>query len=118
MKKFTPGMFDSVDHRPYYLLSKTEAEARYKAGAGIIAIRRSSEGKGSYMFFTDNACFGRNLLPRDWVPVSHYGVITVVPRPSLPDGVVSSIEDYLTIFGDGFTILESVEELCEVLNNK
>jgi hypothetical protein len=60
-----------------------------------------------FFFSTDHCQLARNgaILPEgdldSWVPVSGELPIQVVPRPSLPDGEVDTLEKYLMIFHEG-----------------
>lgn len=71
------------------------------------------------VFFSDDHCFGYNVLPKEWVPGTSYLPFTCVPRPGLPDGVVRTVEDYITVFHDPETlVIETMEELVDYVNSQ
>jgi hypothetical protein len=65
-------------------------------------IIHSSMDRGEYFFSTDH-CQGvraRDNYPHDqgFVPTTFHLPLKVVARPSLPSGMVESVEDVITIF--------------------
>lgn len=71
------------------------------------------------VFFSDDHCFGHNVLPKEWVPVTTYLPLSCVPRPGLTDGVIRTVEDYITVYHDPETlVIETMEELVDYVNNQ
>lgn len=66
----------------------------------------SNRDKKQYFFSTDHLQRFNSSLGIEgdgWVPCSGSLPIRVVPRPSLPDGLVDTMEKYLMIFHDDET---------------
>lgn len=61
----------------------------------------SSIEKGVY-FFTKDHC-QKNRPGADFVSVTHYLPSQVVPRESLPDGIIKNVKDLITIFYSDMT---------------
>lgn len=61
----------------------------------------SSLEKGQYFFSTDHCQLNNGEVPGDFVPVSFGLPQQIAPRPSLPDGIVATIEQYLEVFERG-----------------
>lgn len=81
----------------------------------------SSKGQciSKAVFFSDDHCFGLDVLPNGWVPATSYPPFTCVPRLGLPSGVVRTVEDYITVFHDPETlVIETMEELVDYINNQ
>lgn len=72
--------------------------------------------KHKVFFFSDDHCFGYNLLPKDFVPCTSSLPQFVVPRDRLPSGAIRSTEDYIKIFHDGEHQITSLKELSDFLN--
>jgi hypothetical protein len=57
-----------------------------------------------FFFSTDHIQRYRSTIGSDldehWVPVSGVLPMQVTPRPSLPDGIIETIEEYIMIFHD------------------
>ena len=71
------------------------------------------------VFFSDDHCFGLDVLPSGWVPGTSYLPFTCVPRPGLSSGVVRTVEDYITVFHDPETlVIETMEELVDYINSQ
>lgn len=71
------------------------------------------------VFFSDDHCFGYGVLPEQWVPCTTYLPLSCVPRPSLPGGVIRTVEDYVSVFHDPETlVIETLEELMNYVNNQ
>jgi len=71
---------------------------------------------GKVFWFTDDYCMGVGTLPKQFVPSSTVCPCRVTPRASLPDGVIITAEDYIKIFCEGETQINSLDELVEYLN--
>jgi len=56
----------------------------------------SSYDRGTY-FFSKNHCQNHGL-GKDYVPCTHYIPSNVVPRESVPDGVIKNIKDLVAVF--------------------
>jgi hypothetical protein len=48
-------------------------------------------------FFSNDHCQNHGL-GKDFVPVTHYLPSRVVPRESVPDGIVKNVEDLVAVF--------------------
>lgn len=94
----------------------TTEQALTKAYAHKQIIVISSKERNMF-FFTDKHSFGYLVLPTDFVPKSAGFPMTVVSRPSLPDGQVDTIEKFLQVFHNGQEQIHSNEELVEYLNS-
>lgn len=99
--------FFSVKRRPKSTLSqeKTRGVITYE---GVI-------GGNSYFFFSNNHC---RAFEYDWkfVPCSTYFPHAVKERPSLPSGLVCTVDDYLNVYHQGAILIESKEELEAIFN--
>jgi hypothetical protein len=67
-------------------------------------------------FFTDNHCFGNGQLPSGWVPCSQSFPLMVTPREGLEDGVIDTIEKFVSVFESDAKQITSMDELLEILN--
>lgn len=67
-------------------------------------------------FFTDDYCLGIGVLPKEFVSSSTQIPHHVKKRPSLPDGLVKNVEDYITIYEYDRLQITSIDELIEFLN--
>lgn len=93
------------------VLTKEEAEEKAFNNFNIV----THVGTGNF-FFTDDYCIGVNYLPDDWVPCTTHLPCRVVPRETLPDGVVDTLDKYILIFHSEGRLIESVDELIDLLN--
>ena len=62
----------------------------------IITVSNLDTGK---FFFTTDHC-QKHGLPDAWVPITIYIPMKVVPRESLPEGIIKNKEDYKKVFCD------------------
>lgn len=69
-------------------------------------------------FFSDNHCFGYEVLPSHFVPCTAVFPLQVWPRDSLPDGWIRTIEQYIEVFCSGERQITSIEELVEYLDKE
>lgn len=97
------------------VLTAKEAEERAK-GAGTVITQSSSKRK--VFFFTDDHIFGYPVIPNDFVSCTSQFPMQVEPRAELPTGLITSIDEYITIFEHGRTQLTSIEELVNLLNSE
>ena len=67
-------------------------------------------------FFTDDYCLGIGVLPKEFVSSSTQIPHRVKERPSLPDGQVKNVEDYINIYERYRLQITSIDELIEFLN--
>ena len=70
---------------------------------------------GSF-FFTDDHCFGVNVLPDPWVPCTSNIPRRITPRPGIEDGIIDTLEKYVQLFENGHQIT-SIDQLVDILNN-
>ncbi len=95
------------------VLSKKEVEEQF--GRNITSVANVDTND---FFFTDDYCIGVDYLPSEWVP-SHTNLpIRVTKRDSLPDGIIDTVDKYISIFHNDGRLIETVEELIDTLNKK
>jgi hypothetical protein len=80
------------------------------------AITTLSNMSANMFFFSDNHCFGNGQLPPDWVPCSQVFPSMVTPREGLEDGLIDTIEKFVSVFQSGDHQVTSMDELLEILN--
>lgn len=100
-----------------YVLTLEEAKECISKYGSITAI---SSVKEPVVFFTDDYCFGLGvdeMQAKKFVSGTTAIPITVTPRPSVPDGVVDTIEKYIAVFEKDSRIITSLDELAEYLSN-
>lgn len=69
--------------------------------------------------FVDCYSFGFGVLPSGWVSSSTGLPMRCEPRPELPSGIISTVQDYMTVFHDKETVvLQSIQELVDYLNKE
>ena len=93
------------------VLSKKETEERFKGSVDVITNVETQD-----FFFTDDYCLGVDYLPDVWVPSTTRLPLRVVPRETLPDGVVDKLDKYILVFHPEGRLIESVDELIDLLN--
>ena len=93
------------------VLSKKEVEEHFNETITVITNVNTED-----FFFTDDYCLGVGYLPDDWVPSTTGLPLRVVPRETLPDGVVDTLDKYILVFHPEGRLIESVDELIELLN--
>lgn len=95
------------------VLSKKEVEEQSNLSINCIVNVDTND-----FFFTDDYYIGVDYLPAEWVP-SHTNLpIRVTKRDSLPDGIIDSVDKYISIFRNDGRLIETVEELIDILNKK
>jgi len=97
------------------VLTKEEAEIEKAKYSRITTITNVDTGD---FFFTDDYCIGAGYLSSKWVPGSTNIPLSVKPRKSLPSGEVKTVDDYILIFHRDGRLIESVDDLMEVLNSE
>ena len=95
------------------ILTSAEALARAKRTKTVVVISSFEEKK---FFFSDDHCFGVRVLPEHWVPSTSVFPMSVKPRPGLEDGIIDTIEKYISVFEKGREQINSIDELIDVLN--
>lgn len=96
------------------VLTKKEQEEQLSARKGIMTIGSYEDG---VFFFTDDYCMGLNVLPKHYVSSSTTIPIQVAPREGLEDGIVDSVDKFIQIFESERRLIESMDDLLEVLNS-
>ena len=77
-----------------------------------ITLKVNSEKK--VLIFTSFYLFGYQKLSEDWVSCSTQLPRRVVPRPSCPDGLITTIDKFLEIFYKDFVVIETLEDLVRL----
>ena len=68
---------------------------------------------GETWFFTDDHCFGVNLLPSSFVPCSASLPMKITPREGFESGVIDTLEKYVSIFHKGKQ-LTNIDEVVDL----
>lgn len=68
-------------------------------------------------FFTEDHCFGVNVLPDEWVPCTARIPQVVSKRPELSDGIIDDLEKYCKVFFRYHQQISSIDELVSILNS-
>ncbi len=97
------------------VLTSEEAYERSFNTHNLIVLSSSFRDKPIF-FFSDDHCFGVNVLPDNIVPCTMSFPHTVKERPGLEDGVIDSIEKYIQIFEKDTRQIKSIDELVDYLN--
>ena len=95
------------------VLSKKETEEHFKGSVSVITNVETQD-----FFFTDDYCLGVDYLPDVWVPSATRLPCRVVPREILPVGIIDTVDKYISIFHKDGRLIETVEELIDILNKK
>lgn len=95
------------------ILTKAEQEEKLSKSHTVMTISSSED---NVFFFVDDYCFGLCVLPSHYVSSSAQIPMDVVPREGLESGVISTIDDYIRVFERDSRLIESVDELIEVIN--
>lgn len=114
MKITKDMLFERYKRRNYDrkgVLTKEEASIRSNESYDIITIENDD-----YFFFSDDHCFGVNVLPEQWCPCTVSFPLHVTPRDSVPDGIVCTIEQFLSVFNKHQIQINSVDELIDIIN--
>lgn len=93
------------------VLSKKETEEHFKGSVDVITNVDTQD-----FFFTDDYCLGVDYLPDTWVPSTTRLPLRVVPRETLSDGVIDTLDKYILVFHPEGRLIESVDELIDLLN--
>lgn len=68
-------------------------------------------------FFTDDYCFGvGNKLPEYFVPTSTTLPLKIAPRPGFEDGWLRTLDEYISVFHRGESLLQTPLDLLIHLN--
>ena len=83
---------------------------------GRLTVIVSSEDE--IYFFTDDHCFSQGNLPDHYVPISSSFPMRVAPREGVEDGVISTFDQYKTVFHTGYNekVIQTMDELLNRLN--
>jgi hypothetical protein len=103
---------------PYKGVITTEEAKDYVTARKQLVTVTSRHDDKSRFFFTTDHCFGVYVMPDDFVPCTTQFPTYVTPRPGCEDGVVDTVEKYLSVFKEDATQITSIEELCEYLNTR
>lgn len=81
---------------------------------------KEDEPYRSFYLFTNDHCFslqgGKDLgFNKSWVPSTTYMPLRVVPRASVPSGMVFTLDEYIAIFHSNDIFIESVDQLISVI---
>ena len=137
MKTYTPEIFEKpMGYRgvPVYrrirsfvevkAMVQVRLEERASCSVNIISCSRQK-----VLFFPNDYCFSlgerkgvdyERLLPNEFVASSSNisGRYKVVPRPGLEDGLVNTLDKLMFLHYKDFRIIESIQELCDFMNNE
>lgn len=98
------------------VLNYEEAMKYLETDKTIMCVKNS--GLGVY-FFTDNYLIGRlkeiRIIPPGFVPSSGGLPLEVTPREGLADGIIKTLDDYISVFCKNLRRLETVDELVDLL---
>jgi hypothetical protein len=106
------------------IITIEEAQRRADAYKSIQQLTISGDNTKGYciskaVVFIDDYMFGYKVLPKEWVPSSTRLPVCVVPRPELPSGLITNVEDYMKVFHDEETVvLQTMEDFVEYLNKE
>ena len=106
------------------IITIEEAQKRVDAYKSIEQLTISGDNSKGYsiskaVVFIDDYAFGYGVLSKDWVPSSSCVPMRVVPRPELPSGLITNVEDYMKIFHDEETVvLQTMEDFVQYLNKE
>lgn len=99
------------------VLTLVEAQERVAASrSGRYTVLSSS--KYNAMFFSNDHCHGLRVEPNldsSWVPCSGSLPHSVVARPSIPDGMIKNVQEYVALFCPDETIIETQAQLDEII---
>lgn len=95
------------------LLTKAEAQERIETNRRLVSISSFTEG---VYFFADDHCYGFEVLPDHFVSSTSSLPMAVTARESLPTGIITNIDEYISIFYHDQRLIESLEELVEFVN--
>lgn len=74
-------------------------------------------GNSKVFFFTDDYCMGLGLLPIEFVSSSTKCPTIVSARESLSDGIVDTVEKYISVFESTRKQITTIDELVEYVNS-
>jgi hypothetical protein len=97
------------------VLTSAEAFERAMLENTLIVI---SSIKQKVFIFSDAHCFSFYETSSDFVPATSVFPMTVVPREGLEDGVIDTIEKFVSVFQKGYRQISTIEGLVEFIDNK
>lgn len=115
MTASSSGKHAAKSGRLYGVLTSEQMQ-QYGEKHGTITV--IANRKLRMFFFTTDHCFGYPALDGSFVPSTMSFPMTVVPRPSVPDGVITTIEQWITVFESDSLQITTIEELVNLLNFK
>ena len=115
---FTAEQLLNAVGRPAYVLTKAEAQNRANNMPRQSTFISVVNNVHRVAFFTNDHCFGYDVLPDDFTSCTIVVPQTVAPRKGLESGTITNIEEYIFVYYDDLKIIESVEELVELLNKE
>ena len=98
------------------VLTLEEAKQRLAAGNLNVMTLSTVGFEHEYYCFTDNYCFGGNLLPYHIVPACTTLPIMVAPREGVEEGIVDTIEKLMRVFNYDEKLVETMEDWVKVVN--
>lgn len=115
--KIDVSMFKPPKHagdRPGILTLQQARE--YQQRFQSVQVMASVNEAFPFVFFTGEYGYGYDVLPRDFVASTTRVPMKVVERKGLEDGWVDTVEKYLMVFEHDRILIESIEDLVEVMN--
>lgn len=95
----------------------TSQEAYIRALGKHRSVISISSLEDNVFFFSDDHIFGYKVMPKTFVPGTTQFPMSVAPRECVPDGIISTIEQYIEVFHKGQRQITSIEELAVYLDN-
>jgi hypothetical protein len=108
---------DCISHsdKGYVVYSKQQMDQMFSSGKtrfSVISYRNSNHCLSVYFYVSDHL-FGYGVLPKSFVTCSTAIPNYVVPRPTLPSGVIKDRKDYEKVFQEYDYCIETIDELCD-----
>jgi len=102
------------------ILTKQQAEQYVKIHGSINVIEKRilPFGVRSVYYFPTIIYTGISFLGNEWRPSNIEIPHDIIPRKSLPSGIVETLDDYITIYHKDDLYIESLDELYEFLYGK
>lgn len=97
------------------VITSEEAATRALRTQTIVCI---SSMQDKVFFLTDDHCFGYSVLPKHYVPGTIMFPMNVTPRPGVEDGLIDTVEKYITVFENDHRQINTIEELVELIDSK
>ena len=96
------------------VLTTKEQNDLIKSGKKVMYEYTATTANKRAFFFSDVTSF--SVLPDEFVTCSVAAGCAVVPRESLPDGIIKNADDYIAIFQRDSIQINSMDELVDYLN--